>query len=543
MDRRTLIAILLIIVVFWLSNELIWKNRKPESEQGLPESSQETMAQEESEPYSLPVTSEEIKEKEPEVIKTEPVPDNIEIDENIKLENENLILIFSNQGGVLKSIILKNYFLEDKITPVNLIPTGTQNMNLEMTTIEGNRINLGARIFSFELYPEHKQISFQQSFNGNTVKKIFTLKEDNQIILQIEYNGNSQITNYNLGFESGIADTEEYLKHKSRDYKAISMVGNELKKVQLSKLKEKKEYTGNVDWAAVKSKYFTLAIVPSELVSIKNLLIYDAGGSPAINMTTHVNDNIFAHEYELYFGPLVYDKIRNFHPGLENLVEMGPKIIQWISKIFLSFLKILNSLIPNWGICIIIFAFLLKILLYPLTHKSFESSHKMQKIQPKLKELQAKYKNDPRTLNVEMKKLYQEHGVSPLGGCLPMLLQMPILFALYPILRYSIDLRQTSFLWLPDLSEPDGTLILPIAMAIFMFIQQKLMAPSKKTSENMDEKQQAAMQSQKMMMYIMPVFMFFIFKSLASGLVLYWTVFSIMSTIQQHFIKKSFIKE
>jgi YidC/Oxa1 family membrane protein insertase len=185
----------------------------------------------------------------------------------------------------------------------------------------------------------------------------------------------------------------------------------------------------------------------------------------------------------------------------------------------------------------------LKLVLYPLTHKSFESTTKMQKIQPLLKEVQAKYKHDPKTLNIEMKKLYKEHGVNPMGGCLPMLLQMPVFFALYPILRYSIDLRQASFLWLPDLSEPDPYLILPIAMAIFMFVQQKLMAPSKQSLEEMDEKQKAAMQSQKMMMYVMPVMMFFLFRSFPSGLVLYWTLFNVMSSVQQYFIKKSFHKD
>ena len=143
-------------------------------------------------------------------------------------------------------------------------------------------------------------------------------------------------------------------------------------------------------------------------------------------------------------------------------------------------------------------------------------------------------------MNAELKKLYKEHGVNPLGGCLPMLLQMPILFALYPMLRYSIDLRQTHFLWLPDLSEPDPIWALPILMAVFMFLQQKLMAPSQQNVEGMDEKQKAAAQSQKMMMYFMPIMMFFIFKGLSSGLVLYWTVFSVIGSVQQYFIKKKF---
>ncbi|RLC49366.1 MAG: hypothetical protein DRZ79_06115, partial [Candidatus Cloacimonadota bacterium] len=211
-----------------------------------------------------------------------------------------------------------------------------------------------------------------------------------------------------------------------------------------------------------------------------------------------------------------------------------------LSNLFNFIFKILYKVVPNYGIVILLFALFLKLILYPLTHKSFESSTKMQKIQPLMKEIQTKYRQNPRQMQIELKKLYKEHGVSPLGGCLPMLLQMPIFFAIYPVIRYSIALRQTNFLWLPDLSEPDPFYILPIIMAIFMFVQQYLMSPSKQAMEEMDEKQRATMQSQKMMMYVMPIIMFFIFKSLSSGLVLYWTVFSVLSSVQQYFIKKKF---
>jgi YidC/Oxa1 family membrane protein insertase len=286
-----------------------------------------------------------------------------------------------------------------------------------------------------------------------------------------------------------------------------------------------------------------MAVIPGDLIEVNRLLAFKQNESPAMNLSIITYRADFAHNFQLYFGPLIYENMKMYGNGIESTVEIGPKFLQWISKIFMAFLKFLNSFIPSWGICVLIFAILLKVLLYPLTHKSFESSTKMQKIQPLMKEVQAKYKHDPQLMNTELKKLYKEHGVNPLGGCLPMLLQMPILFALYPILRYSIDLRQAGFLWLPDLSEPDPIWLLPILMAVFMFVQQKLMAPSKQTLENMDEKQRASQQSQKMMMYFMPIMMFFIFKSLSSGLVLYWTVFSIIGTIQQYIIKKKFSRK
>ena len=283
-----------------------------------------------------------------------------------------------------------------------------------------------------------------------------------------------------------------------------------------------------------------MAIIPNSLINTKSLSIFKNNESPAASILIAHDKSSLNHHFDLYFGPLDYDNLVAYKIGLENVVELGWRPLQWIGKIFKMFLNFLSGFISNWGIVIIIFAIILKMILYPLTHKSFESTTKMQKIQPLIKEVQAKYKSDPQKMNVEMRSLYKEHGVNPLGGCLPMLLQMPIIFALYPILRYSISLRQASFMWLPDLSEPDPKWALPILMAVFMFVQQKLMAPSKATMDGMDEKAKAAQQSQKMMMYMMPIMMFFIFKGLSSGLVLYWTVFSVIGSIQQYFIKKKF---
>ncbi|MBN2460725.1 MAG: membrane protein insertase YidC [Candidatus Cloacimonetes bacterium] len=538
MERRTLIAIMLIIIVFWLSNELIWKNKKPQIESEPSQNIEETATVSVDQTTVLPAVD------TAKVIIPESValPD-LEVNNQIILENEHVMIVFSNMGGVVHSIILKDYFLADKINNVNLVPADLNLLSNMITTSEGNMLSLAGNVFSWQMVPEKLQVRFLYQKEDMLWEKIYSLTGENRLELQINYSGSKFITNYRIDFDSGIADTEKYLKMKSRDYKIIAQIDNEITRTTLVKLKEEKQYSGKIDWAAIRSKYFALGIISSDLVNMNGINMFNNGSSPAMKLSVMTNSQQFNHNYTLYLGPLVYDKLKNYGNGFDNILEMGPKFLQWISKIFLVFLKFLNGIVPNWGICIIIFSLLLKVILYPLTHKSFESSHKMQKVQPRLRELQAKYRSDPRTLNVEMKKLYREHGVSPLGGCLPMLLQMPILFALYPILRYSIDLRQTGFLWLHDLSEPDGTMILPIAMAIFMFVQQKFMSPPKATMDKMDEKQQAAMQSQKMMMYFMPVLMFFIFKSLSSGLVLYWTVFSIASTVHQYFIKKRFTKE
>ena len=196
---------------------------------------------------------------------------------------------------------------------------------------------------------------------------------------------------------------------------------------------------------------------------------------------------------------------------------------------------------PNYGVAIILFAILIKLLMYPLTHKMFESTQKMQKIQPMIAEVQKKYKNDKVRLNTELRKVYKEQGVNPLGGCLPLVLQIPIFIALYPALKYSIALRQQPFFgWIQDLAAPDPYYILPVLMGVFMFVQQKLTMASAGDKSKMTDQQKAMQSSQKMMMYGMPIFLVFIFRDFPSGLVLYWTVFNLLSTVQQYFIKKKF---
>ena len=188
--------------------------------------------------------------------------------------------------------------------------------------------------------------------------------------------------------------------------------------------------------------------------------------------------------------------------------------------------KYTYSIVPNYGWIIILFSIAIKAIVYPLTHKTFQSTTKMQALQPKITELREKYKNDQQRLSRETMKLYKEEGVNPLGGCLPMVLQMPIFFALYNLFGNTIELRQAPFIfWITDLSLPDEILIagfalriLPLLMAISMLVQQKMTMKDPK---------------QAFLIYFMPVMMVFIFWSMSSGLVLYWTVFNLLSIAQQ----------
>ena len=528
MDKKTIVALLLILVVYWISAQFLWKPKQQNKLQETEKIEIENSAAEIAEDNDVPPIEFQAKSSS-----------DIKINENIVLENDFLLIHFSNLGGVVKSIQLKKFFLNDKTQLVEIIPESAQLLNIKLIDNSESIINLQNAVFDFSI--AENTISFFTKINQQTIEKTFSLGEKYNVELDFRIADSENLSGYELAFDSGIADSEKYLKMKTTNYQTVYQVANEQKETKLGKLKEERKLEGKVDWTAIKSKYFTMAIIPNSLINTKSLSIFKNNESPAASILIAHDKSSLNHHFDLYFGPLDYDNLVAYKIGLENVVELGWRPLQWIGKIFKMFLNFLSGFISNWGIVIIIFAIILKMILYPLTHKSFESTTKMQKIQPLIKEVQAKYKSDPQKMNVEMRSLYKEHGVNPLGGCLPMLLQMPIIFALYPILRYSISLRQANFLWLPDLSKPDPIWALPILMSVFMFVQQKLMAPSKNTLDKMDEKAKATQQSQKMMMYLMPIMMFFIFKGLASGLVLYWTVFSIIGSVQQYYIKKKFI--
>ena len=221
-------------------------------------------------------------------------------------------------------------------------------------------------------------------------------------------------------------------------------------------------------------------------------------------------------------------------------MNFGWFIIQPFSRGILWLLKFLHSFGINYGIILILFAFLVRIVTGPLTKKSFQSTQKMQAIQPELKKLQEKYKNDSQKLNTEMVKMYREHGVNPMGGCLPMLLQMPLLFSLFMVFRSTIEFRGASFFWwIKDLSLPDTIFnlpfyipvygdqvaFLPILLGVSMFLTQKM------SMANMDGGM--GMGQQKYMMYFMSAFFFLLFNSFPSGLNLYYLFYNILNYLQQ----------
>jgi YidC/Oxa1 family membrane protein insertase len=184
----------------------------------------------------------------------------------------------------------------------------------------------------------------------------------------------------------------------------------------------------------------------------------------------------------------------------------------------------LHRFVPDYGLVLILFGVLVRLAMWPLTTKSFRSIQAMQKIQPEILRLRERYKSDPQRMQQETMKLYREKKVNPLGGCLPNLIPMPILFALFFVFQSTIEFRGQAFLWLPDLSQPDPWYILPILMGLTMFISSKMVQTDPKMAA---------------MTYAMPVVLTFVFLNLAAGLVLYYTVSNVLTFIQQWMLRRA----
>jgi len=302
-------------------------------------------------------------------------------------------------------------------------------------------------------------------------------------------------------------------------------------------------FSGMIDWAAIRTKYFIAAIVPasasSALVDGEPYMFNEQKVVPSYSASVFTSKN--ALEAAIYVGPLDIDSISKLETSLDRIMNFGWFIIQPFSRGVLWLLKKMHSFGLNYGIILILFAFLIRLITGPLMKKSFLSSQKMQTVQPKLKQLQEKHKKNSQKLNQEMVKLYKTEGVNPLGGCLPMLLQMPLLFSLFLVFRSTIEFRGAPFFWwISNLAQPDTIFylpfnipiygdqvaFLPILLGISMFLTQKM------SMATMDSQQ-------KPMMYIMSAFFFLLFNSFPSGLNLYYLVYNVLNYMQQKSLKRA----
>ncbi len=309
------------------------------------------------------------------------------------------------------------------------------------------------------------------------------------------------------------------------------------------KLHQPVAFNGPFEWVAVKSKYFVTAILaPDTGSSGRNggiggatAVATDTGGrvATAAEITAGLPlRSTGAFHFQLYAGPLEYPRLRAIGHDFDDVNPYGwpgfRTIIRPVALGARSFLVWMHERLGlAYGIGLILFGILIRLVLWPLNQKAMRSTMAMQAVQPLIKELQDKYKSDPQRLQQEMFKLYKEHNVNPFGGCWPMLLPWPILLAFFFVFQNTIELRGASFLWLPDLSRPDPLYIIPVVMGLSMFALSKIGQRGMPPNPQM-----------KMMLYMMPGMMTFLFLKFASGLNLYYTVMNFASLPQQWMLSR-----
>jgi len=481
--------------------------------------------------------------------------------------------VSSRGGGSLTSFKLTRYRQGGEEGNVQLITEASDDVNLRLSYInlDGDSAYLVENFEVLEspgvrntyLTEGTLTLAYRYSFpSGARVTKRLTFPADNYTIhVEVQWEqpdleiGNNT---FEIGWPQGLNPAEKLLRedesygkvyvyhHKPNMYKGMKLekTGSVRKGRSVSR-----SFDVKTAWVAIRNKYFATAIIAD-----KNTPgISGAFAAESIPTTSHGTTAPFTRyhmalrynanqptEMVVYLGPLVYPTIKELGVELERIMSLGWGPIRPIGKGVLYSLVALHKVIPNYGLVLILFAIIIRVITNPLTKKSALSTQKMQLIQPKVKALQNKYKGNPQKLNQEMMALWKSEGVNPFGGCLPILIQMPILFALFIVFRTTIELRGQPFaFWVTDLSAPDvvytlpfsiplygnGVTILAIIMGLTMFIQQKISGAG-------------ANPQQKPMMYMMSGMFFLIFNQFPSGLNLYYAFSNILAIFQQHSIRK-----
>jgi YidC/Oxa1 family membrane protein insertase len=464
-------------------------------------------------------------------------------EQTVEVNTELFRAKFSNRGAVLKSWELKRYTTagEQGGQPVQLIYSGGRFKGpLSLVTSDQTvTTDLGTALYHVtQDVPQldtthpvgHVTFRYHDVQKKVDVEKQFTFHHDSYLVdIAIRTQGLTAPVDVTLGTNFGIVEWGEGF---------IGLMGS-ASLVDDKVLKEtpegEAERKGDVKWSAIQDKYFLSVLMPQKASAALAKKEGDKLVSAGVRFATPANGSTMA--MQLYAGPKEYDTLKLLNVGLEDTIDFGWFVfgswglVKAVAKPIFYVLRFLYEFTHNYGITIILLTLSIKLMFVPLQYKSYKSMKQMQVIQPKVLALQTKFKDDRERLNKELIKLYKDHKVNPVGGCLPMVLQMPVFVALFNILYMTIDLRQAPFmLWIKDLSVQDPYYVLPIIMGATMVIQQKI------TPTTMDP-------TQAKIMLFLPVFMTFLFVNFPAGLVLYWLTNNVLTITQQVVTERLFAKK
>jgi len=573
MDRNTVLAFILIglVLMLWL-----WYNTPdPSTMQKKTQDTTQAQTQQAEETETTKPKPEVIskQEKKNEIIDSLGVYfSNVELGKNrfFTVETPLYKIELSSTGGKFYRVFLKKYkeWYDGKVQLINTKNGG--DLNLSFVTRDGKLITTSY----FDFKPEFSESSINltdrdsitKSFvlritDSSLIRKKFTFYKDKYFVkIDFEFKGMDKVISgnrYSLDWENGIRFVEKNTFDEATFARVDYFAANELFNFDVTGYGEKieKKISGVFDWVGIRNKYFVITILPlqkdpdgllelkGEKRALRNGGVID---KYSVSISKNINNFAYANDaYKFYFGPIEYNTLKAHHPTMTSIVDFGSFlgltfIIRPIAEyLMLPLLKFLHSFIPNYGIVIIIFSLIIKILLHPLTKQSMNSMKKMQLLQPMMNEIREKYKDDPQKMNQEVMKLYRTYGINPAGGCLPILLQMPILIALYGLFRATIELRQQPFtLWIKDLSVPDTIVHLPFRLPIFMIDEISGLALLLGLTMFIQQKMTVTDPRQKALVYIMPILLTLLFNSFPSGLNLYYFMFNLFSIAQQYYMNK-----
>jgi YidC/Oxa1 family membrane protein insertase len=497
----------------------------------------------------------------------------------ITIDNDVARFELSNHGAKIRRVYLKKYnnwySAEDKQatnvyqSSVLLVDAANDN-DLDISFETGDRKLVSSGNLAFATSENRDLISVKGADSvsvdykfitpdNRTITKRFTFygsRYDSHLTIGLQ-NIASLIANgmYELNWNAGVQFVERNSVDEANFANSSAFHGGEQVKVDAPKKdKIEKDFSGRVDWLCFRNKYFAAVVSPDKPEEIDGAHLFGEGrqvGQDGMvehyqgNFRIPVKDANYSASFLIYTGPVKYNVLKEYNRNFDKIVDFGSFlglsfIVRPIAEyIFLPLFTFLYGLIGNYGIVILLFSIIVKFILQPLSKQSLTSMQKMQALQPKLTEIKEKYKDDPTKVNKETMKLYSTYGINPAGGCLPMLLQMPIFVALWGMFQTAIDLRQQPFIfWIKDLSQPDTILYLPFKIPLFGVSQLSALALMMGVTTFVQQKMSVKDPSQKAMVYMMPVMLTFLFMSFPAGLNLYYFLFNVLSIGQQYYMSK-----
>ncbi|HIJ54690.1 MAG TPA: membrane protein insertase YidC [Deltaproteobacteria bacterium] len=551
-QARLFIAIALSFVVFF-AWQLIFVDKEKEKIQP-PQPSQEAPV----------ATGQYVKDKETTGVKsTQPAapaliqkegPPPVKSARMITVDSPLYSINISEQGAVFKSVELRQY--RERVeadSPMKQLvaqelASGTITLGFSKNSLPGMNNAVFSSIYEFEklmVADKDESLSFQwQDPNGVVIEKTFYFSPDSYFIRHVVTvkNGSDQTIEDNLTLSLinllPVNNTRFGFEGPS------ALIDNGVEEVPTKEIAEKSLLTGNLKWMAIQDRYFISSIIPNTPGQASMKLFLDQNNvlrADYVQAATTIHPGTQqAFEYGLFFGPKNVKIMRSVGKDLDKAVDFG--WFDFIARPFLWLMNFFYGYIPNYGVAIIILTILVKAILFPLGTKSYKSMNEMKKLQPIMAEIREKHKGDKKKMNEEIMGLYRTYKINPMGGCIPMVAQIPVFFALYRMLYQAIELRHAPFFgWINDLSAPDrlfrfgftvpfmeppfGIPVLTLVMGATMLLQQK-MTPSPGDP------------NQARMMMLMPIVFTFIFINFSSGLVLYWLINNVLSISQQYYITR-----